>query len=77
MGGVVPTVKVSSHSDLAERKRSWIDFDAGELLKGVGMEELGERFFGYLLEVASGRVKTRNEERGYQEIAIFKDGVTL
>jgi altronate hydrolase len=32
--------------------------------------------FNLIVEVASGK-KTKNEENGYAEISIFKDGVTL
>jgi altronate hydrolase len=30
-----------------------------------------------VIDVASGRMQTRNEQNGFREIAIFKDGVTL
>ena len=76
LGGPAPTVKVSTTSELAARKRTWIDFDAGVLLTGTPLPELVDRFYAYVLEVASGR-RTRNEENGFREIAIFKDGVTL
>ncbi len=76
-GGVVPTVKIATNSRLAAEKPNWIDFDAGALLEGVPMDELAETFFGQILDIASGRVLARNEEFGYQEIALFKDGVTL
>lgn len=73
LGGPVPTVKVSSNSELAYRKKSWIDFDAGPLLEG---KDLLPDFFEYILAVASGK-ETNNELNEYREIAIFKDGVTL
>lgn len=76
-GGPVPTVKISTNTEIAEKKGKWIDFDAGRLLSGVSMEVLSEELLRYVLELASGRIKARNEEFGYQEIAIFKDGVTL
>lgn len=79
LGGPVPTVKVSSNSALASRKKSWIDFDAGRLLD-AGTSDMvlfiEENFFQYVLDVASGK-RVRNEVNGYREIAIFKDGVTL
>ena len=50
-----------------------MDFDAGPVIEGA---DLTEDFIGYCLQVAEGR-QTRNEENGYREIAIFKDGVTL
>jgi altronate hydrolase len=76
LGGPVPTVKISSNSELAGRKRNWIDFNAGVLTEGTAMEDLSEEFLTYILEVASGK-QTLNEINDYREIAIFKDGVTL
>ncbi|SDI69877.1 D-altronate dehydratase [Halanaerobium congolense] len=76
-GGPVPTVKVSTNTRLYNKKRNWIDFNAGELLEGRDMEFLSEEFFEYLLGLASKKAKTKNEINDYREIAIFKDGVTL
>ncbi|HEX6064653.1 MAG TPA: UxaA family hydrolase, partial [Longimicrobiales bacterium] len=78
LGFPVPTVKISSNSEIAQRKPHWIDFNAGELLDGsADMSALSERLFAYILDVASGRVLTNNEKHGYREIAIWKEGVTL
>jgi len=76
LGGPVPTVKISSNSELAQKKKNWIDFDAGVLTENKTMDNLSEEFLQYILKVASG-VKTLNETNNYREIAIFKDGVTL
>lgn len=76
VGGAVPTVKVATNSRLAEKKSNWIDFNAGELLEGKSMEEMTEKLMDYVVSVASGE-KTKNEIHGYEEISIFKDGVTL
>jgi altronate hydrolase len=76
LGSPAPTIKVSTTSELAQRKLGWIDFDAGPLLDSETMPDMANRFFAYVLDVASGR-RTRNEENGFREIAIFKDGVTL
>lgn len=75
-GTVVPTIKLSTNSQLAQNKDSWIDFDAGKIISGTDPDALTEVFFDYVLQVCSGE-KTRNETAGYREIAIFKDGVTL
>ena len=78
LGFPVPTLKVSSNSDIAERKPHWIDFDAGRVLSGVStMAALSDDLFAMVLDVASGRVQARNETHGYREIAIWKHGVTL
>ncbi|QJD83164.1 UxaA family hydrolase [Cohnella herbarum] len=76
-GGPVPTVKISTNSELATRKKNWIDYDAGQLLDGKGMDELTEELWNRLLDIASGDVRTHNESNGFREIAIFKDGVIL
>ena len=79
LGGPVPTVKMSSNGDLARAKPHWIDFDAGRLLEepGLDLPTLGAELFDYVLALASGKLTARNEDYGYREIAIFKDGVTL
>ncbi len=76
-GAPVPTVKISTNSSLAKRKKNWIDFNSGSLLEGESFNEAEERLLKYLTKLASGEVKTRNEENNYREIAILKDGVTL
>lgn len=75
-GTFVPTVKVSTNSTLAQRKPTWIDFNAGTIVEGESMEEVFKRFLSELVDIASGK-QTWNEKKGYQEIAIFKNGVTL
>jgi altronate hydrolase len=77
LGAPVPTVKVSSNSDLATRKSGWIDFNAGRMLEGESMDTLTEELYEYVLDIASGEKRTKNERNGYREISIFKDGVTL
>lgn len=75
-GAPVPTIKISSNSGLATKKKDWIDFDAGQLLNGKSMEELAQELYGMVIAVASG-AKVKSEECGYHDIAIFKQGVTL
>lgn len=76
-GGPVPTVKIASNSELALRKKNWIDFNAGSLFEGGAMEQLSAELWTYLLALASGEVRTNNENNDFREIAIFKDGVIL
>jgi altronate hydrolase len=75
-GTFVPTMKISTNNELFAKKPNWIDFNAGQLLKGVPMNDVLRDFIKKIIAVASGE-KTRNEENGYQEISIFKNGVTL
>jgi altronate hydrolase len=76
-GGPVPTLKISSNSELATRKKNWIDFDAGTVLSGESFESARDGLIGLIENVASGLEKSKNESRGYKEISIFKMGVTL
>ena len=75
-GTFVPTMKIATNPDLARRKRNWIDFSAGQLIEGRTMQELLPEFIDKVLSVASGE-PAKNEENGYREISIFKNGVTL
>ena len=75
-GTFVPTMKISTNSDLYNRKKNWIDFNAGQLVDGKTMKELVPEFIDKILAVASGE-PARNEVNGYSEISIFKNGVTL
>lgn len=72
----VPTMKISSNTPLAEKKKNWIDFNTGEIVKKVPISEMGDRLFDYVVAVASGE-KVKSEEAGYHDLAIFKNGVTL
>ena len=76
LGAPVPTVKVSTNSPLAQKKPGWIDFDAGRLLTGASMAELTQELTALCIDIAGGR-QTKNEQNGYEEISIFKDGVVL
>lgn len=75
-GTFIPTMKVATNSVLFNRKSNWIDFNAGKLVEGTPMEELLKEFTDKIIAVANGEL-TRNEENGYREISIFKNGVTL
>lgn len=77
MGAAVPTLKISTNTSLFEKKKNWIDFNAGGLVEGEDKAELAVSLYRMVIDVASGRMKTRNEQNGFREIAIFKDGVTL
>ena len=68
LGSPVPTIKIATNSALAERKHSWIDFDA--------QSQSEQELFDLIIETVNGK-ETKNEHNSYREIAIFKDGVTL
>ena len=75
-GGFVPTMKISTNNEIADKKPRWIDFNAGQLVSGKTMDALLEEFIDYVIDVVNGEW-VNNEKNGVREIAIFKSGVTL
>ena len=78
LGFPVPTLKISSNNEIADKKPHWIDFSAGDALTGAArIDDLEPRLFDLILRVASGEERAKNELNDYREIAIWKEGVTL
>lgn len=72
----VPTVKISTNSQLYNHKKNWIDFDCGALVTSSTPEEIDQQFFHFIMDIASGK-KVKSEQAGFHDMAIFKQGVTL
>ncbi|NMP28654.1 altronate dehydratase [Rahnella sp. SAP-1] len=75
-GGFVPTIKLATNSELANKKPHWIDFDAGKLIRDTPMDQLLTEFVELIVNVANGQ-PSKNEINDFRELAIFKSGVTL
>ena len=76
-GAPAPTLKIATNSQLAARKKTWIDFNAGVVADGERtLDEAGADLYQLVLDVASGK-QTCAEKKGFREISIFKDGVVL
>ena len=62
---LVPVIKISSRTALAERWPDLIDLDAGRIATGEAtIEEVGWDLFRLILDVASGRKKTWSDHWG-------------
>jgi altronate hydrolase len=75
-GTFVPTMKISTNSNLFNNKRGWIDFNAGTLLETEDMQSLSNRFIQFVIDTANGQY-VNNEKKNYREIAIFKTGIII
>ena len=76
-GAPAPTMKISTNTPLAHKKSGWIDFNAGTVADGLRtIDEAADDLLSLVLRIASGE-KTKSEQKGFREIAIFKDGVVL
>jgi galactarate dehydratase len=73
---MVPVVKVSSRTSLAERWPDLIDIDAGRIATGAAtIEDVGWEIFRFILDVASGRKKTWADHWGlHNALAPFNPG---
>jgi galactarate dehydratase len=70
---MVPVIKVSTRTELAQRWPDLIDVDAGRIASGrSSVEELGWELFHYYLDVASGRKKPWAEvHRLHNDLTLF------
>jgi galactarate dehydratase len=73
---LVPVVKVSSRTALAEKWPDLIDIDAGRVATGdCTLKEAGREIFEFVLDVASGRKKTWADHWGlHNALAPFNPG---
>ena len=73
---MVPVIKISSRTALAERWPDLIDLDAGRIATGEGtIESVGWELFQLILDVASGRKKTWADHWGlHNALAPFNPG---
>jgi altronate dehydratase large subunit len=66
---VAPVIKVSSTTELYEAMSDDIDVDAGAILSGRAVSDLGEEILGFLLRVARGE-RTKAETNQQEVFAI-------
>lgn len=73
-----PTIKVASNTPMYERMRDDMDINAGEILAGRSIDDVGREIFEKILSVASGE-KTKSEQHGYgdEEFVPWQIGPTL
>jgi galactarate dehydratase len=73
---MVPVIKLSSRTALAEKWHDLIDLDAGSIATGQKtVQQVGEELFHLMLEVASGRKRTWAEHWGLgNALSLFNPG---
>ncbi len=73
-----PSIKVATNSPMFERLRDDMDINAGVILEGTPVEQVGRQIFEEILAVASGK-KTKSELAGVgeEEFAPWHIGPTL
>ncbi len=75
---VVPVIKVSSNTTLAKRMPDIIDIDCGEVISGTKtIDQVGGEILDLIIEVASGRTKTKASLLNQDDFIPWKRGVSL
>ncbi|MEX2122021.1 MAG: altronate dehydratase family protein [Pirellulales bacterium] len=74
----VPSIKIATNTPMYERMIDDMDLDAGTILSGTPVEEVGRQIFELVLEVAGGK-KTKSELHGVgeEEFVPWSIGPTL
>jgi len=73
---IAPVIKVTGNPRTYERMKDNIDINAGKVLEGCSISEVGEEIFEEILRVASGKL-TKAEILGHDEIGIWRIGWSL
>jgi altronate hydrolase len=73
-----PSIKVATNTRLYEHMIDDMDINAGTILEGASVQQVGRQIFEEILEVASGK-KTKSEINGVgeEEFAPWAIGPTL
>ena len=75
---ISPVVKISTNTDLAQRMQDIIDVDTGCIISGEkSIEQAGEEILEFVIQVASGYVRTKAELLGQDDFIPWKRGVSL
>ncbi|WP_105910643.1 UxaA family hydrolase [Klebsiella pneumoniae] len=69
----VPVIKMATRTELANRWYDLMDINAGTIATGEEtIEEVGQKLFEFILDVASGRKKTFSDQWGlHNQLAVF------
>lgn len=75
---ITPVIKVSSNSELASKMSDIIDIDTGAVIRGEkNIEEMAEEMLDFIIEVASGRIKTKAKLLNQNDFIPWRRGVSL
>jgi len=75
---ITPVVKLSTNSALAQRMHDIIDIDTGAVIAGEKtIEQMGEAILDFVVQVASGEVRTKAEMKSQEDFIPWKRGVSL
>jgi altronate hydrolase len=75
---VCPVIKVSTNDKLTSKMPDIIDFNTGSVINGEDTIEMcGEKLMKFVLQVASGEVQTKADQKKNFDFIPWKRGVSL
>ena len=75
---ITPVIKLSTNTTLAQRMHDIIDIDTGPIVSGdASIEQMGEAILDLVIQVASGEVQTKAEQKGQEDFIPWKKGGSL
>jgi altronate hydrolase len=75
---IAPVVKLSTNSSLAQRMHDIIDIDTGSIIDGgTTIHQMGESILDFVIQVASGEIQTKAEQKAQEDFIPWKRGVSL
>ena len=75
---ITPVVKISTNTALAKRMPDIIDVDTGPIINAErSIDEMGEQVLDFVLQVASGDMHTKAEQKSQEDFIPWKRGVSL
>ncbi len=75
---IAPVVKLATNSSLAQRMHDIIDIDTGAVVAGAKtIDQMGEVILDLVVQVASGEVRTKAEQKAQEDFIPWKRGVSL
>tara|TARA_R110002049_G_scaffold993_2_gene7099 strand:+ start:39948 stop:41555 length:1608 start_codon:yes stop_codon:yes gene_type:complete len=75
---IAPIIKVSSNTELAERMPDIIDIETGAVIRGEkSIDEMADEMLGFIIDVASGTIKTKARLLNQNDFIPWKRGVSL
>jgi altronate hydrolase len=75
---ISPVIKVSTNTKMTQKMPDIIDFNTGTIITGEdSIESSGDKLLDFIIEVASGRIKTKADEKRNYDFIPWKRGVSL
>jgi altronate hydrolase len=75
---IAPVIKISSNSELAKKMSDIIDIDTGGIITGEkSIDEMADEMLEFIINVASGTIKTKAAILNQNDFIPWKRGVSL